>query len=140
MAQLSECIYLSRSLIAPHSVDLLDIERAAQRNNPQHGISGCLYVDATFFLQLLEGPEPALNGMLAALRRDRRHIGMLILRKRPLSQRRFADRAMMIFDGTASGVRSDIQPSPLDLHEAEKGDATRLLQLLDAFEPTGPRH
>lgn len=140
MAQLSEIIYLSRSLIAPHSVDLLDIERAALRNNPQHGISGCLYIDATFFVQLLEGPEPALNSMLAALRRDRRHIGMLMLRERRLSQRKFADRAMMIFDGTASGVTSGIQPSPLDLHEAEKGDATRLLQQFDAFEPSGTRH
>ncbi|MCC5957304.1 MAG: BLUF domain-containing protein [Natronohydrobacter sp.] len=140
MAQLSECIYLSRSLIAPHSVDLLDIERAAMRNNPKHGISGCLYVDATFFVQLLEGPEPAIDCMLTALRRDRRHIGMLILRMRPLTQRRFANGSLLIHDGTATCGASRLRPSREDLARAESGDASGLLQYLDQFQPTGSGH
>ncbi|WP_071796356.1 BLUF domain-containing protein [Natronohydrobacter thiooxidans] len=133
MAQLSECIYLSRSLIAPHSVDLLDIGRAALRNNPQHGISGCLYVDSTFFAQLLEGPLPTLHRLLAILRRDRRHVGMLILRERPLTQRRFEHWSMKIIDGTAAGVSPHLSALPDALREAEAGDATRLLRQLDAF-------
>lgn len=137
MAQLSQCIYLSRSLIAPHSVDLLDIERSALRNNPELGISGFLYVDATFFVQLLEGPTQALAELLSTLRRDRRHIGMLILRERPLEARRFAEWPMMIFDGCASAQSQRKIFGADELLAADRGSATQLLHRIDTLTPSG---
>lgn len=137
MVQLSECIYQSRSLISPHSVDLLDIERAALRNNPDFDITGCLYIDATFFVQLLEGPDPALQELLASLRRDRRHIGMLILRERAITERRFADWPMMLLDGCAKLPAPETTFRADDLQAAERGDATRLLQQIDKLTPSG---
>ena len=65
-------IYASTALFPPRDV-LLDIVRVAERENAAHGLSGMLCYSATRCIQLLEGPEPALDQLWRNLARDLRH-------------------------------------------------------------------
>ncbi|MFN7003644.1 MAG: BLUF domain-containing protein [Roseinatronobacter sp.] len=136
MAPLRSCTYLSRSLIAPHSVDLLDIERAAVRNNSRNEITAFLYFDGTFFVQLIEGPAQFIGMLLQHLERDPRHIGMVILRDCTISQRHFATWDLYLCDGTVHAPRNGFSLRDAAILSAEQGDSTELLQSLEQFSPS----
>jgi hypothetical protein len=65
-------IYASTALFPPPDV-LLDIVRTAERENARHGLSGMLCYSQRRYVQLLEGPAPALAGLRRNLSRDLRH-------------------------------------------------------------------
>jgi hypothetical protein len=65
-------IYASTALFPPRDV-LLDIVRTADRANAEHGLSGMLCYGASRYVQLLEGPRPALDRLAWRLARDMRH-------------------------------------------------------------------
>ena len=48
---------------------LAGILSSARRNNPRDGITGALICRDDLFLQLLEGPEAAVEALIAAYRR-----------------------------------------------------------------------
>jgi hypothetical protein len=65
-------IYASAALFPPRDV-LLDIVRVAEHANSGHGISGMLCYGACRYVQLLQGPRPALDRLAWCLARDLRH-------------------------------------------------------------------
>lgn len=79
-------IYASTALFPPRDV-LLDIVRVAERENAVHGISGLLCYSATRYVQLLEGPGPALDRLWRALARDLRHRILWTARHPPAARR-----------------------------------------------------
>ena len=48
----------------------------ARRNNARDGLTGALIVRADIYLQLLEGPEPAVMATFARIRADDRHLAV----------------------------------------------------------------
>lgn len=71
----SQChsfIYASAAVFPPRDV-LLDIVRTAESANAAHGLSGMLCYGASRYVQLLEGPRPALDRLAWCLARDMRH-------------------------------------------------------------------
>ena len=127
--------YLSMSNIPAHSVDMLDIERAALRNNPIDGLTGFLYFDGIFFLQVLEGKRQALDNMLAKLHVDPRHSDVTILRDQPLPHRQFGAWSMAFCDGTARHARFGFRPLRTELNRAQRADPGDILSRLDALRP-----
>jgi hypothetical protein len=71
--------YVSRSLVGGLSPELLDIARVALSRNAAEGVAGALYFDRERFLQVLEGPEPAVRRIMASIGRDPRHAGLRVL-------------------------------------------------------------
>lgn len=71
-AQCHSFIYASTALFPPRDV-LLDIVRTADRANAEHGLSGMLCYGSSRYVQLLEGPRPALDRLAWHLARDMRH-------------------------------------------------------------------
>lgn len=68
----------------------LEVERivdSAQRNNPEREITGFLIYNGRNFLQLIEGPQASLMSLMAALSRDTRHHGMIVLIDEAVAQR-----------------------------------------------------
>lgn len=65
-------LYVSVARVPPEDV-LLDIVRTAERENARHGLSGMLCYSSTRYLQLLDGPRAALDGLWSGLSRDPRH-------------------------------------------------------------------
>jgi len=114
-------MYLS-SATEPFSDAMLDdLLGIARTNNAEVGVTGLLlYLDGSF-LQVLEGPAPAVAGIFAAIMRDPRHRSMLEVFNQDIAERSFPDWSMGF-------VRSDVTPADgnqafLQLRQDVLGDA-----------------
>lgn len=72
-------IYLSSASTPMRLRDLRAILTQADRNNVRDGVTGALLFHDGNFLQILEGPKPAVEACLHRIERDPRHRGLLRL-------------------------------------------------------------
>ncbi|HEY0628874.1 MAG TPA: BLUF domain-containing protein [Sphingomicrobium sp.] len=82
--------------------DLHAIHRSAREHNAIDGITGLLVFNGTHFLQIVEGAEPAIDELLARLRRDPRHSGLEVRDERKVEARSFPDWSMELVRVSAS--------------------------------------
>jgi hypothetical protein len=66
----------------------------ARRLNPQNDVTGALICRADLYLQLLEGPEEAVDATYERITKDDRHLEVQRLVSRPIEKRLFPDWAM----------------------------------------------
>lgn len=91
--KLLQLIYSSR----PFGYDdlaLNGILASARRNNIRDGITGALICREDLFVQMLEGPEAAVNELFARIARDDRHTEIVTLVSSSVDARLFPDWAM----------------------------------------------
>lgn len=89
--------FFYRSHIAPdHDIRCVaDIVKTARCFNKTQGITGILIFDGQQFCQYVEGPQPALQTLVARIVRDSRNQQFTVLHQADgLSQRRFNNWAM----------------------------------------------
>ena len=84
-------IYRSQASRAVHEVTLPPLLQRARQHNQQANLSGLLLYASGQFLQVLEGPEPALSSLYARIRTDPRHFAVHTLAYGPVAERAFAD-------------------------------------------------
>ena len=70
--RLKQVIYVSEKTDTS-SNSLTDIYDISQRNNSENGISGCLLIGSNSYLQLLEGPDLAVENLYSKIAKDSRH-------------------------------------------------------------------
>jgi len=90
---ITQLIYMSQ----PFGFDdamLSGILSASRRNNPARAITGCLVVRHDLYLQLIEGPEAAVEGLFTTIARDDRHLAVERLCVSEVHTRIFPDWAM----------------------------------------------
>ena len=80
--------------VSAASHDLADGELAAildvsRRNNAAQGITGALAYHDRAFVQVLEGPEAAVEALLATIARDPRHMGVTVCDRARVDGRAF---------------------------------------------------
>lgn len=93
MTDLIQLIYSSK----PFGFDeaaLNGILIIARRNNPRDAITGALICRRDLYLQLLEGPQPAVETRYSSIARDNRHVDVVKRVSRPVTQRLFPQWAM----------------------------------------------
>jgi hypothetical protein len=61
----------------------------ARRNNPRNDLTGALIVRGDLYLQLLEGPQAAVDATFARIARDDRHLGVRLLVRETVAERLF---------------------------------------------------
>jgi Sensors of blue-light using FAD len=61
----------------------------ARRNNPGNDLTGALIVRSDLYLQLLEGPQAAIDATFARIARDDRHLGVRLLVRETVAERLF---------------------------------------------------
>jgi len=88
-------IYVSVADPALTTADIAELLAQAQRNNERDALTGALIYNGQNFMQLLEGPVGKVEACLAAIRADRRHMGMIEIRRRLIEQRDFASWSML---------------------------------------------
>jgi hypothetical protein len=66
----------------------------ARRLNPENDVTGALICRADMYLQMLEGPEEAVEATYQRITRDDRHLEVQRLVSKPIDQRLFANWAM----------------------------------------------
>jgi hypothetical protein len=71
--------YVSRFArdLTPAEIDAL--AAAAAEQNARFGITGVLLTSGRLFFQIVEGPDDAIDGLLARIRRDDRHRDVFVL-------------------------------------------------------------
>ncbi len=67
----------------------------ARQANARDDITGALICREDIYMQLLEGPEPAVRSAVARIMHDDRHLEVKIHVERPVSERMFAQWAML---------------------------------------------
>ena len=91
--RLMQLIYTSR----PFGFDdatLTGILVTARHNNPRLDITGALICRADIYLQLLEGPRPAVTQLFGRIARDDRHLDVTLVSARDAPGRLFGGWAM----------------------------------------------
>ncbi len=114
---LSQFLYISTAPTLPRE-ELESILATSARNNPERGITGLLLFNGRNFLQLLEGEESEVAGLMERITQDPRHSGVSVLDKRPIAERACPDWAMkrvMIAESIASRREMLERDLPLEL-------------------------
>ena len=96
---LTSLLYISRSVITPSDAEpaLHEIVATALRRNTSRQLTGALLFTGTHFAQVLEGEASAIDDLMFHIRADSRHDALMIVDRRGIHQRRFADWSMAYF-------------------------------------------
>lgn len=89
----SQYLYISTAPTLPRE-EVDAILAASARNNPARGITGLLLFNGRNFLQLLEGEEREVAGLMETITADPRHAGVSVLDRRMIEARTCPDWAM----------------------------------------------
>ena len=131
---LYQLVYCSRAAPGVDAAAVDSIIRTARRWNPEQGITGLLVFGGGIFFQWLEGPRDNIGALMARLKADTRHEGIVTLgESEELRERLFPDWDMELVTGT--DIR-DVLQDALDTARDEASAATLrdLLQKLDTGE------
>ena len=91
--QLKQVIYVSE--ISDTSSDsLTNIYDISQKNNSESGISGCLLIGSNSYLQLLEGPDSAVENLYSKIKMDNRHKKVKKLFEQNIEEKLFSSWSM----------------------------------------------
>ncbi len=114
---LSQFLYISTAPTLPRE-EVESILATSARNNPERGITGLLLFNGRNFLQLLEGEESEVAGLMERITQDPRHSGVSVLDRRAIAERACPDWAMkrvMIAESIASRREMLERDLPLEL-------------------------
>jgi hypothetical protein len=134
-----QLLYVSRAVGTFSPSDLLNLLQLSRRNNARQGITGLLVHRDGVFLQLLEGPQPAIALLLDAIRSDARHTDLTVLAERQARARYFPDWAMgfeevdQVIPSTWPGLSMALPPTmSVEGWAAHRGEA---LAFVEACRP-----
>ena len=86
---LHQLVYLSESTSKMSSDDLLPILNQAKPNNAAIDVTGSLFYNGGWFLQVLEGPAATLTALYEKISKDPRHKNLRLLYNEPAEFRTF---------------------------------------------------
>lgn len=97
-AVLSTLIYRSRASEQLTAADLSRIVKAARARNEGRWVTGILLFDGEYFLQMLEGPDEAVQALYERIAADARHVQVVRLLQDYAPLRRFPECGMRMVD------------------------------------------
>ena len=101
--KLIQLIYVSAALKLFAPAELRELLRLARIKNQRLDVTGMLLYHQGSFLQVLEGPAAAVNPLLETIEADQRHHKLMLLLRREVEARNFADWKMGFVDVAAQG-------------------------------------
>ena len=131
-------IYVSENRLVHDRVaeEVTGILEVSRRNNALVGVTGALMFSAGCFVQVLEGPQQAVEATFERIQRDDRHGGVHVVEFEPVAQRSFSNWSMAYIgrpdDATQDladlGSRSGFDPRSLDGNQLLQKLVGRLLE------------
>ena len=120
----SSLLYISESTFSSNDAETIlnKIVATAHARNPGLGLTGALLFTGTYFAQVLEGDDAAIDRLIKSIIKDPRHEKLMIVERAPLTQRRFPDWSMAYF-GPSQFVSRHVtrllnEPSPAEQSRA----------------------
>ncbi len=86
---INQLVYISQSVRKMSHEDLLAIQKTAKTNNEPIDVTGSLFYNGGWFLQVLEGPPSTLRDLYKKIEKDPRHKNSRILYNEPATFRTF---------------------------------------------------
>lgn len=93
-----------------HAVAIVSVAKA---RNPPLAVTGALMSAGRYFAQVLEGPDEAVDALMASIRKDDRHHRIIVLREGALDRRVFSDWGLAYL-GEASYVAALVEAAIRD--------------------------
>lgn len=115
---INQLVYLSQAVRKMSADDLAAIQQTAKTNNGPLEVTGSLFYNGGWFLQVLEGPVATLDKLYQKIERDPRHKNSRILYNEPAKFRTFP--------------RWNMNMTNLDDRQADKYD--QLVEVLEAAQ------
>jgi hypothetical protein len=137
--QLVCAVYVSSAHKMLSDAELLELLQVSRQNNERRDITGMLLYRDGNFLQVLEGPTAAVDELLDTIKRDPRHHGVILMSRRGVDDRQFAEWSMAFRNMSKNCMAEDgyspfLEPS-FDDEEEETGEASQLVfRLLRRFK------
>jgi hypothetical protein len=128
--------YVSSASQTLDATALVDLLAAIRPRNEELGLTGMLLHSGGNIIQVLEGPDPVVEETFAAIERDPRHHGVLVMLREQVGERAFPDWSMgfrAVGDADLQDVDgySDFMRRPVG---SGLGDSTRAAyRLLELF-------
>jgi hypothetical protein len=113
---INQIVYISQAVRKMSGDELRDILKIAQTNNGAIDVTGSLFYNGGWFLQVLEGPAATLDKLYRKIEKDPRHKNSRILYNEPAKFRTFS--------------RWTMNMTNLDDRQSDKYD--QLLEVIDA--------
>lgn len=113
---INQLVYISQATRKMSSTELNEILSTAKNNNQDIDVTGSLFYNGGWFLQVLEGPLATLNALYSKIEKDPRHKNSRILYNEPAKFRTF--------------TRWSMNMTNLDDRQADKYD--QLIEVIDA--------
>ena len=86
---INQLVYLSEAVQKMSFEDLTSIQKIAKTNNQPLDVTGSLFYNGGWFLQILEGPVATLDSLYHKIEKDPRHKNARILSNEPAKFRTF---------------------------------------------------
>ncbi len=135
--QLVAAVYVSSAIKPLEEDEIRDILLVARQNNERLGVTGMLLYKDGNFLQVLEGPAMAVDGLIQKIKRDPRHKGVILMSRKNIEERQFPDWSMA-FRNMSKGSTVEEGYSPFlepDFDDDEVGEESQLVfRLLRRFK------
>jgi hypothetical protein len=86
---INQLVYISQAIRKMSPADLSSIQETAKANNAPIDVTGSLFYNGGWFLQVLEGPAATLDRLYKKIELDPRHKNSRVLYNEPASFRTF---------------------------------------------------
>ena len=113
---INQLVYMSQATRKMSAEALADIQKTAKNNNQTMDVTGSLFYNGGWFLQVLEGPLDTLQALYNKIEKDPRHKNSRILYNEPAKFRTF--------------TRWSMNMTNLDDRQADKYD--ELVEVIEA--------
>lgn len=99
-------VYVSAATHEFSDSELVELLTKAREKNASLGVTGMLVYHDGNFLQVLEGPEAAVQSLFNTISQDKRHGSVIKLLERPIEQSQFQSWSMAFRQLDKSAVRA----------------------------------
>jgi hypothetical protein len=117
---LNQMVYISQATRKMSLEDLTSIQNIAKKNNEPKDVTGSLFYNGGWFLQVLEGPVATLDTLYHKIEKDTRHKNSRILYNEPAKFRTFGRWSMNMTN--LDNRQADKYNELLEVIEAAKTD------------------
>jgi len=134
---INQLVYISQAVRKMSADELIAIHKTAKSNNELIDVTGSLFYNGGWFLQVLEGPIETINKLFHKIEKDSRHKNSRILYNEPAKFRTFTRWSMNMTN--LEDRQADKYSELVEVIEAAKtdrkiGSASPAVALLKIFK------